>query len=198
MHRRHPKTKFDEDAWYRKLLGPLLVACHSLWTIRNSERHGTEQSQKRKRRSQQLERDLHDLFRFKSTVLASDLDIFATPVSKLITLPPSEIEKWIKSRRPIILHSRREAIKLSITDVRLLPQYFPLLPRRRPARKRTASTRLQRTPPSVPAHTTQLLTEHFSRLFSTRQPRTRPTESHYRFDPKSYEQQPLQFGDLPT
>jgi hypothetical protein len=128
MHTVHPSIKFDYDKWYRKLLNPLLTECHTLWLLHNSERHSTEQQQKHTRWIQQLERDLNDLFKYEPTVLASDKDIFSTPVSELIALPPSKIGKWIKSRKPIILHSRREAIKCSITTIRLLPTYFPLLP----------------------------------------------------------------------
>jgi hypothetical protein len=113
-------------------------------------------------------------------------------------VPPGEIEKWIKSRRPIILHSRREAIKLIITDVRLLPNYFSLLPRRRTPRTRPVTTRIQQNLSSAPAHTTQLLSEHFTRILSTCTKSNRPLANNYKFDPKSWEQQPLQFGDFPT
>ena len=145
----------DESKWLSKLLNPLLVECHTLWTLRNGERHGTEKTQKRTRRLQQLERDLHDLYRYETQVLASDRDIFDTPISTLIGLPPADIEKWIKSRRPIIMHSRREAIKTSMTDARLLPTYFHPLPRRkcRPNRARTDGI-LPKSEPSRPSLTT--------------------------------------------
>ncbi len=116
MHRAHPTIKFDESKWLSKLLNPLIVECHTLWTLRNGERHGTEQTQKRTRRLQQLERDLHDLYRYDPQVLASARAIFDTPISTLIGLPPADIKKWIKSCRPIILHSYREAIKTSMTN----------------------------------------------------------------------------------
>jgi hypothetical protein len=79
MYKWHPQTNFDVNTWYQKLLGTLLVACHSLWTIRNGEQHGTEQTQKCTRRAQQPERDLHNLFRFKATELEIQIiaeDIF--------------------------------------------------------------------------------------------------------------------------
>ena len=84
-------------AWYRKLIGPLLVECHTLWTLYNGECHGTEQKQKRTRQLQQLECHLHDLFKYKPTLLASDHDLLNTPVLDLITLPPGKIER--KPRR---------------------------------------------------------------------------------------------------
>jgi hypothetical protein len=68
-----------------------LVECHNLWLLRNDERHGNEQSQKRTRALEQLERDLIEIFKFESEVLASDRDIFDTPISDLLTLSPSKI-----------------------------------------------------------------------------------------------------------
>ena len=197
MHRAHPSIKFDYDKWYRKLLSPLLTECHSLWLLRNGKRHGTEQQQKRTRRIKQLERDLNNLFKYKSTVLASDRDIFSTPVSDLIALPPSDIEKWIKSRKPIILHSRREAIKCSITCIRLLPTYFPTLPRRKPRRP----TRRFPSPSSSPSpHTliNQHMTKHFAILPLVRLKRTNPKVTPYQPVHRTLAQQPLQFGDSPT
>jgi transposase len=37
IYRTHPSTKFEPDAWHRKLLHPMLIDCHILWTIRNGE-----------------------------------------------------------------------------------------------------------------------------------------------------------------
>jgi hypothetical protein len=67
MHRAHPKIKFDKSKWYSKLLNPLLGKCHTLWTLRNRERHGTEQTQKRTRRLHQLKRNLHDLYCYETS-----------------------------------------------------------------------------------------------------------------------------------
>jgi hypothetical protein len=105
----HKTIKFNAAKWQRKLVNPMFVDCHNLWTLQNEERHGKEQTRKQARRLAQLKRDLLEIFKYKSEVLASDRDIFHTPVSTLLTLPPNEILKWIKSRKPIILHSRREA-----------------------------------------------------------------------------------------
>jgi hypothetical protein len=197
MHRAHKSIKFDEHKWYSKLLNPLLVECHTLWTLRNGERHGTEQTQKRTRRLQQLERELHDLYRYESQVLASDRDIFDTPITTLIGLPPPDIEKWIKSQRPIILHSRREAIKSSMTDSRLLPTYFHPLPRRKRRPTRAPSDGIP-PPPSPSNHslTAQLITEYFST--ESRRPRNVKTLTRAHPAHRTLAQQPLLFGDNPT
>jgi hypothetical protein len=49
------------------------------------------------------------IFKYKEEVLASDHDIFQTPVHKLLTLPPGKIAKWLTSRKPIILQSCHKA-----------------------------------------------------------------------------------------
>jgi hypothetical protein len=73
------------------------------------KRHGNKQMLKRTLRLQQLERNLIKLFKLGTKVLASDRDIFNTPISDLLTLPPREISKWITSLKSIILQSHRDA-----------------------------------------------------------------------------------------
>jgi hypothetical protein len=41
----------------------------------------------------QLERDLLTIYKYKPEVLASDKDLFDTPMDKLLTFPPDEIDK---------------------------------------------------------------------------------------------------------
>jgi hypothetical protein len=85
----------------------MLIDCHTLWTIRNGEQHGTDKKSQRITHLVQLERDLITVYKLEPDVLASDKDLFDTPIYELLTLSPDEIEKWITSRRPIILQSRR-------------------------------------------------------------------------------------------
>jgi hypothetical protein len=72
----------------------------------------------------QLERDLITIYKLEPDVLASDNDLFDTPIDELLTLSPDEIEKWITSRHPIILQSRCEARRHITSNVQLLPTYF--------------------------------------------------------------------------
>jgi hypothetical protein len=106
--------------WYYKLLGP--------------EWHGKEQQQKKTCRLQQLERDFHDLFKYETAVLALDQNLFdSTHITELIiSLPPGKIKKWVKSCHLIILHCMCKVIENSITNVQLLPKYFPPLSRSKP------------------------------------------------------------------
>jgi hypothetical protein len=132
IYRVHHNTKFDVAKWHRRIVNRMLVDCHNLWSLRNEERHGKEQTQKRTKRLEQLERDLLLIFQLESEVLASDRNIFSPPIAQLTTLPPGGITKWIASRQPIILHSRRKVRRRITYSVKLLPTYFH--PLRRPVR----------------------------------------------------------------
>jgi hypothetical protein len=122
-YRVYPNSKFDPAKWHHKLVNPMLINCHNLWTLCNDERHGKEKI------LAQLERDLIEIYKYKSEVLALDRDIFSTPIPQLLTLPPSEITKWIVSRCPIILQSCRDTPRHSTSSVQLLPAYFHPLQR---------------------------------------------------------------------
>jgi hypothetical protein len=91
MYRTYPLVKSDPGTWHRKLLHPMLIDCHTLWTIRNGKRHGTDKKAQRINRLAQLERDLISIYQFEPEVLASNKDLFNTPINEL--LPPDEIDK---------------------------------------------------------------------------------------------------------
>jgi hypothetical protein len=194
MYRHHANKKFDSDAWHRKLLNPLLSECHALWTLRNGERHGTEQSIQRQKRLEQLERDLIELYKYEHEVLASDRDLFDRSIANLITMPLNEISKWIISRKPIILFSRREANRRNVSHTRLLPAYFHPLhnrPRKRKPRRPTSPV----DPASNPS-ITPMISAHYVRLPSVPvRRRLRPSSTSAK---RPLIQIPLEFPDNPT
>jgi hypothetical protein len=103
----YPSVKYKSDAWHRKVFHPLLVECHTLWTLYNGECHGTGKQTQQTKRLEQLKRGLIAIYKYESEVLASDKDIFDTPITGLLILPPAEIGKWIVSRCPIIPSSSK-------------------------------------------------------------------------------------------
>jgi hypothetical protein len=71
-----PETKFDSEAWLRLIIRPLFTDCLDLWTIRNNERHGTDDQAKKSLRVAQAEQDLRALYLMQPDVLAADRDLF--------------------------------------------------------------------------------------------------------------------------
>jgi hypothetical protein len=196
MHRRHRSTKFDPAVWHRKLLNPLFAECHALWMLRNGERHGTEKTIQRQKRLEQLERDLIELYKYETEVLASDRDLFDRPIADLLTMPLNEISKWIISRKPIILYSRRAANRFNVSNVRLLPSYFhPLARRTRKTRKArpSAPTAVIPVPPGT---VTPMISSHYSRVVAPIAIRRLPPPSHSARRPLV--QIPIEFPDNPT
>jgi hypothetical protein len=66
MYRTYPSVKFDPDTWHRKLLHPMLIDCHTLWTIQNGEQHGTDKKAQHNNQLTQLERDLISIYQLSS------------------------------------------------------------------------------------------------------------------------------------
>jgi hypothetical protein len=81
------------SSWHRTILHPMLVNYHTLRTLCNGKRHGTNKKAQRINRLAQLERDLQTIYKYDTKVLASNEDLFDNPIDKLLTFPPNEIEK---------------------------------------------------------------------------------------------------------
>jgi hypothetical protein len=122
MHRRHRSKKFNPAVWHHKLLNPLLSECHALWTLQNSERHGTAKTIQRQKRLEQLERDLIDLYKYKTKVLASDCDLFDRPIANLLTVPLNESSKWMNHANQL---SYSAVERLTVATSRMYAYYQP-------------------------------------------------------------------------
>ena len=93
------------------------MECHTLGTLNNGEQHDAEQQAKRTKCLEQLKQDLLAIYKYKPKVLASDCDLFDTPIADLLTLPRGKTKKWIFSRCPIILQSHCKARRHSTSNV---------------------------------------------------------------------------------
>jgi hypothetical protein len=90
-----------------------------VWTIRNEERHSKDDKTKKGLQAAQVERDLGALY-LQSEVLAADRDLFRDTVDDHLTDAIYTIRQWVRSYRPIIYRSHREARHRSISTLKLL------------------------------------------------------------------------------
>jgi hypothetical protein len=134
IYRTSPGTKFDKDKWLSLIIKPLIMDCLDLWTLRTAERHGNNYASKQQKLANQVQRDLRAIYQLQDKVLASDRDLFAAPLDTFLFADTYSIQCWIRSHKPIIYQSRREAKRHAVTNVRLLPTYFHPLPSRRTQR----------------------------------------------------------------
>jgi hypothetical protein len=130
IYRTSPGTKFDKDKWLRLIIKPLIMDCLDLWTLRNAERQGNDSASKQQKLANQAQRDLRAIYQLQDEVLASDRDLFSTPLDTFLLADTYSIQCWIRSHKPIIYQSRREANRHAVINVRLLPTYFHPLPSR--------------------------------------------------------------------
>jgi hypothetical protein len=139
----------------------MLVDCHMLWILRKGEIHDMEKQQKWTKQLEQLERDLVEIYKYHTEVLAADRDLFDTFIEDLLTMQPGNITKWIVSQKPIILQSRQEVNGQNLNYVRLLHTYFHPLACRHKAKK----PHPKRLTPPLPTTSSiaPLITEYFRR-----------------------------------
>jgi hypothetical protein len=131
IYQTQPNSTFDRAKWHRLIIKPLILNCVGLWTLRNEERHGHDTASKQNKLAEQAQRDLRAIYSLEDEVLASDRDLFSTPLDKFLQESTYSIQCWIRSHKPIIYHSSCEARRRCIAEVRLLPTYFHPLPSRR-------------------------------------------------------------------
>jgi hypothetical protein len=192
IYRTKPNSKFDRAKWLRQIIKPLILNCHDLWTLRNEERHGHDSASKQQKLAEQVRRDLRAIYSLEDEVLASDRDLFSTPLDDFLAEPTYSIQCWLRSHKPIIYHSRREARRRCVSEVRLLPTYFHPLPSRRTQRNPRNRPVTTVTPPLRITR----ISDHYANIPSTATiPRsilqTRALVRHF-------QQLPLTFPDAPT
>ncbi len=188
-----PTTKFDSEAWLRLIIRPIFTDCLDLWTIRNTERHGTDSQTKKSLHAAQVERDLRALYLMQPDVLAADRDLFRDSVEDHLTDDIYTIRQWVLSHRQIIHRSRREARHRSTQTIKLLPKYFHPLKSGKRKRKYYKSA-----PTPVPIYESTRMSDHFPHTPSLPAPVAR-TDQQLSHLVRNFQQLPLIFGgDHPT
>jgi hypothetical protein len=191
--RTSPGTSFDRDKWLRLIIQPLFTACQDLWTIRNEERHGKDDKTKKGLQAAQVEWDLRALYLLQSEVIAVDRDFFRDTVDDHLTDAIYTIQQWVRSYRPIIYRSRREARHRSISTLKLLPKYFHPL---KSGKRRRKSYKL--APTSVPIYESTRMSDHFQQAPPALPPLARIDKQLIHLV-RNFQQLPLIFGgDHPT
>jgi hypothetical protein len=84
IYRTQPSSTFDRAKWIRLIIKPLILNCLDLWTLRNEERHGHDTASKQNKLAEQAQRDLRAIYSLEDEVLASDRDLFSTPLEEFL------------------------------------------------------------------------------------------------------------------
>jgi hypothetical protein len=131
--------------------------------------------------------------KLKYLLLIGTSSIFDTAIKDLLTMQPGDITKWIISRKPIILQSRREANQRNQNHVRLLPTYFHPLAWRRKVKK--PRSKRPTPPPLTTSIIAPLITKYFRRSEAPILRRRRPVPSNHLVIRPKLTQQAIQFPD---
>jgi hypothetical protein len=157
--RNSPSTKFDKEKWLLLIIKPLIMDCLDLWTLRNEERHVIDSASKQSKLASQARRDLRAIYLLSDEVLAPDRDLFSNPLDTFL-LADIYSQFWIRSHKPIIYQSRREAKCNSATNVRPLPIYFHPIPSHRSHRNQNTCPLPSAHPPLCPTR----MPDHYNHI----------------------------------
>jgi hypothetical protein len=186
-------TKFDKDKWLRLIIKALIMDCLDLWTLQNAERHGNDSTFKQQKLANQAQRDLRAIYQLQDEVLASNRVLFSTPLDTFLLADTYSIQCWIRSHKPIIYQSCREAKRHAVTNVRLLLTYFHPLPSRRTQRDQHTRP----TPFTHPQLRSTRMSDHYNYIPSI--PATIPRSIlQNQILIRHIQQLPLTFPDAPT
>ena len=97
----HAVTGEDADGtrWVRQFGQLLLSAWLELWDLRNKERHGKDEEERKAKRIDSLKTQLEELYQLKSKVLPADRSIFLFDADTHMKLRPNldGLEDWINT-----------------------------------------------------------------------------------------------------
>jgi hypothetical protein len=193
IYRTSKGTKFDKDKWLRLIIKPLIMDCLDLWTLQNAERHGNDSASKQQKLANQAQRDLRAIYQLQDEVLVSDRDLFSTPLDTFFLADTYSIQCWIRSHKPIIYQSCREAKRHAVTNIGLLPTYFHPLP----SRRTQGDQHTRPTPFTHPQLRSTRMLDHYNHVPSI--PATIPRSIlQNQILIRHFQQLPLTFPDAPT
>ena len=119
------KKTMPGQQWTLSFARLLIDQWMKLWHIRNEQRHGKDEAQRKEVRRQLLTEALHELYTYKDKVCPVDRHIFYPTVADHLQDRQSlaMIEDWIHTYSDAIKTSSQHAITLGITQNRALDDY---------------------------------------------------------------------------
>jgi hypothetical protein len=142
----------------------------------------------------QARRDLHAIYLLSDELLPTDCDLFLKPLDTFLLNETYSIQCWIRSHKPIIYQSRREAKRNSATNVRLLPTYFHPIPSHRSHRHQNTRPLPSAKPPLRPTR----MPDHYNHAPSRLSTIPRTITQNQILILGHFQQLPLTFSDAPT
>lgn len=122
----HPHLPSLSGSDWTKGVGRILLdQWFQLWTIRNEDRHGKDQTRHSILREGTLHAELRELYTYRTLVCPIDRHIFHPTADNHIQQHPSldALEDWLRSYRPVIMASADQAKKLGITRTNTILAY---------------------------------------------------------------------------
>ena len=107
-----------EDAngtkWVRQFGQILMTAWLELWDLRNKERHGRDEEERKAKRVESLRKQLEELYSLKTKVLQADRSIFLFDADTHMKLSPNldGLEDWINTFGDGIRNSVKENLDI--------------------------------------------------------------------------------------
>ena len=102
------------DSWAGNFITMLWQDIHSLWLLRNGERHGTEEESKRLRKRQQDERELRLIYEDKASLPLEVQHVMFDSLEKHLEEGPQKVGAWLRTFRDLIKISHQKQSLLAV------------------------------------------------------------------------------------
>lgn len=122
----HPSPLYQTgQLWVRSTGRYLIDQWLVLWTLRNEQRHGADQSNQTRIRRERVVAELEELYALKSQVCPMDKSLFHDTIQiHMANHPSTEIlEDWVSTYKAAIKASVNQAIRLGIQGNRRIYEY---------------------------------------------------------------------------
>ena len=107
-----------------KSLRLLVQNIHSIWKLRNSQRHGVDNELHQSELSRQTIDTIVDLYELRDRVLPCDKHLFHPSIDDHLSKPQSSLRAWVTNHSDQLFRSHQQAIKENVTHTRSISTYF--------------------------------------------------------------------------
>ena len=95
-----------------------------LWTLRNEQRHGSDEFTRARARYEQAAREVSLAYEKRDLVMIQEGRLFDTPLEERLQGTAAQLRQWLHTFQTLIDQSANEAAEVAVQGVNSIRDYF--------------------------------------------------------------------------
>lgn len=124
IERNERSSRANGLAWTTNMIDAIWESWLELWTLRNEQRHGSDEFTRARARYEQAAREVSLAYEKRDLVMIQERRLFDTPLEERLQGTAAQLRQWLHTFQTLIDQSANEAAEVAVQGVNSIRDYF--------------------------------------------------------------------------